>query len=134
MALMPKRVKHRKVQRGSRKGIASAGQNISFGEYGLKGLDRGWVKGTQLEACRVGLEAAHQDLQVGIAIRREHRPGGRPEAGDRRAGATRQSQPTPGGVRNQQRLEDRPGVGGGDLDGKGSQPQLASLDVAHQDP
>ena len=55
MALMPKRVKHRKVQRGSRRGIATAGQNISFGEYGLKGLERGWVKGTQIEACRVAI-------------------------------------------------------------------------------
>ncbi len=55
MALMPKRVKHRKVQRGSRRGLANAGQNISFGEYGLKGLDRGWIKGTQIEACRVAI-------------------------------------------------------------------------------
>jgi large subunit ribosomal protein L16 len=55
MPLMPKRVKHRKVQRGSRRGIASAGHNVSFGEYGLKGLQRGWIKGTQIEACRVAI-------------------------------------------------------------------------------
>ena len=53
MPLMPKRVKHRKQQRGSRKGIASRGTTLAFGEYGLKSLDRGWVTSVQLEACRV---------------------------------------------------------------------------------
>jgi len=53
MPLMPKRVKHRKQQRGSRKGLASRGTTLAFGEYGLKSLERGWVTGTQLEACRV---------------------------------------------------------------------------------
>jgi large subunit ribosomal protein L16 len=52
---MPKRVKHRKVQRGSRKGKASVGVELSFGEYGLKSLSRGWVKSTQIEACRVAI-------------------------------------------------------------------------------
>ncbi|MBM4143102.1 MAG: 50S ribosomal protein L16 [Lentisphaerae bacterium] len=55
MALMPKRVKHRKVQRGSRKGIASVGNALAFGEYGLKALGRAWVKGAQIEACRVAI-------------------------------------------------------------------------------
>lgn len=55
MALMPKRVKHRKAQRGSRKGKAWAGSTLAFGEYGLKALDRAWVKGTQIEACRVSI-------------------------------------------------------------------------------
>jgi len=50
---MPSRVKHRKVQRGSRKGIARRGTDLAFGEYGLKSLDRGWVRGAQIEACRV---------------------------------------------------------------------------------
>lgn len=53
MPLMPKRVKHRKAQRGSRKGRASVGTDLSFGEFGLKSLDRGWVRSTQIEACRV---------------------------------------------------------------------------------
>jgi large subunit ribosomal protein L16 len=53
MPLMPKRVKHRKVQRGSRKGKATTGTNLSFGDYGLKCLGRGWIKSTQIEACRV---------------------------------------------------------------------------------
>jgi len=55
MPLMPKRVKHRKVQRGSRKGKASAGTRLSFGEYGLKAMGRGWLRNTQIEACRVAI-------------------------------------------------------------------------------
>ncbi|MBN1676488.1 MAG: 50S ribosomal protein L16 [Kiritimatiellae bacterium] len=55
MPLMPKRVAHRKVQRGSRKGKAFAGAALSFGEYGLKAMVRGWVKAAQIEACRVAV-------------------------------------------------------------------------------
>ena len=55
MPLMPKRVKHRKMQRGSRKGSAQVGTDLSFGEYGLKSLSRGWIKSTQIEACRVAI-------------------------------------------------------------------------------
>ncbi len=55
MPLMPKRVKHRKVQRGSRKGLATRGTSLAFGEYGLKTLERGWLRNTQIEACRVAI-------------------------------------------------------------------------------
>ena len=55
MPLMPKRTKHRKVHRGSRRGKAGTGARLSFGEYGLKSLDRGWVTSTQIEACRVAI-------------------------------------------------------------------------------
>ena len=55
MPLMPKRVKHRKVQRGSRKGTATRGTELSFGEYGIKSMDRGWIKSTQIESCRVAI-------------------------------------------------------------------------------
>ena len=55
MPLMPKRVKHRKVQRGSRKGYAQSGTDLAFGEYGLKAMGRGWIKSTQIEACRVAI-------------------------------------------------------------------------------
>lgn len=55
MALMPNRVKFRKVQRGNRAGIAQAGNTLSFGEYGLKALDRTWVRGVVIEACRVAM-------------------------------------------------------------------------------
>ena len=55
MPLQPKRVKHRKQQRGSRKGNAKAGYTVQFGEYGLQCLDRGWLTGKQIEAARVAL-------------------------------------------------------------------------------
>lgn len=55
MAMLPSRVKHRKVQRRSRKGIATTCNKISFGEFGLQALDRAWIKNTQIEACRVAI-------------------------------------------------------------------------------
>lgn len=55
MPLMPKRVRHRKVARGSRKGMATAGTRLAFGEYGLKAMGRGWIRATQIEACRVAV-------------------------------------------------------------------------------
>ncbi len=58
MPLMPKRVKYRKSQRGSRKGNAHAGNEIAFGEYGLQALDRAWITATQIEACRVAINRA----------------------------------------------------------------------------
>lgn len=53
--LMPKRVKHRKVQRGRRTGASKGGNNIDFGEFGLKALTDGWVTARQIEAARVAL-------------------------------------------------------------------------------
>lgn len=55
MALMPKRVKHRKCQRGSRKGIDFRGRNLSFGEYGLQALTRGWLRAEEIEAARIAI-------------------------------------------------------------------------------
>ena len=55
MALMPKRVKFRKQQRGWMGGIATRGNEISFGDFGLKALDCGWLTGIQIEAARVAL-------------------------------------------------------------------------------
>jgi large subunit ribosomal protein L16 len=52
---MPKRVKYRQQQRGSRKGLAYAGSTVAFGEYGLQSLGRAWVTAIQLEACRVAI-------------------------------------------------------------------------------
>lgn len=56
--LMPKRVKWRKQQRGRRKGMASRGANISFGEYGLQALEPGWITNRQIEAARVAISRA----------------------------------------------------------------------------
>ena len=62
MPLMPKRVKYRKLQRGTRRGVATRGANIAFGEYGLKILENGWVKDIQIEAVRVTLaRQLHKD-------------------------------------------------------------------------
>jgi large subunit ribosomal protein L16 len=55
MPLMPKRVKYRKTQRGSRCGNASRNISIVFGEYALQTLDRAWITNTQIEAARVAL-------------------------------------------------------------------------------
>ncbi|MHB1018394.1 MAG: 50S ribosomal protein L16 [Coriobacteriia bacterium] len=53
--LLPKRVKHRKVMRGSRKGIAKGGTEIAFGEFGLKALEPAWITNRQIEAARVAM-------------------------------------------------------------------------------
>ena len=53
MALMPKRVKHRKEQRGRVKGNATRGATVSFGEWGLQTIDAGHIRGNTIEACRV---------------------------------------------------------------------------------
>lgn len=55
MALMPKRVKYRKQQKGRRKGQSNAGSTINFGEYGLKALTSAWVTDRQIEAARVAI-------------------------------------------------------------------------------
>ena len=52
---MPKRVKYRKTQRGSRAGKASRNIRIDFGEYGLQTMDRAWITNIQIEAARVAL-------------------------------------------------------------------------------
>ena len=52
MALQPKTTKYRKYQRGKRRGIATKGSTVSFGEYGLQATERAWVKVNQIEAAR----------------------------------------------------------------------------------
>ena len=55
MPLMPKRVKFRKSHRGSRAGKATRGTEVSFGEFGLQAIGRGWVSNRQIEASRVAI-------------------------------------------------------------------------------
>ena len=55
MPLMPKRVKYRKAQRGTMKGIALSGSKLNFGEFGLQTLENGWVSNRQIEAARIAL-------------------------------------------------------------------------------
>ena len=53
--LMPKKVKYRKQQRGRMRGKAWKGSSVSFGEYGLKVLEPGWITARQIEAARVAM-------------------------------------------------------------------------------
>ncbi len=53
MALMPKRVKHRKIQRRRIRGNATRGNRVAFGDWGLQSLEPGHVKATTIEACRI---------------------------------------------------------------------------------
>jgi len=53
MALMPKRVKYRKRQKGRIRGNATRGNRVEFGDYGLMATKRGWINGQQLEAGRI---------------------------------------------------------------------------------
>ena len=55
MPLMPKRVKFRKTQRGNRGGNAQRGNTVSFGDFGLQCLGRGWMTNRQIEACRIAI-------------------------------------------------------------------------------
>jgi large subunit ribosomal protein L16 len=53
MAMMPKRVKFRKSQRGKNRGNATRGNTVAFGEYGLQALKHAWITAKQIEAGRV---------------------------------------------------------------------------------
>jgi large subunit ribosomal protein L16 len=53
--LSPKRVKHRKQQRGRRGGKAYRGGTVAFGQYGLKAMEPAWITNKQIEAARVAL-------------------------------------------------------------------------------
>jgi len=55
MPLMPKRTKFRKTQRGNRGGNAQKGTDVSFGDFGLQSLGRGWMTNRQIEACRISI-------------------------------------------------------------------------------
>ena len=56
MAMMPKRVKHRKSQRGRIKGNATRGNRVVFGDFGLQALQAGWVKAQTIEAGRIAAQ------------------------------------------------------------------------------
>src|SRR6266496_4041974 len=53
--LQPARVKYRKMHRGSRAGLATRGNTVAFGEYGLQSLERCWLDTKQIEAARVAI-------------------------------------------------------------------------------
>lgn len=60
MALMPKRVKRRKVQKGKLTGLSKGGNFVQFGDYGMQVLERGWITNRQIEACRVAINRYFQ--------------------------------------------------------------------------
>lgn len=51
--LMPKKMKYRKVQRGSMRGLSKGGRTVMFGEYGLQAMEPAWLTAQQIEAVRV---------------------------------------------------------------------------------
>jgi large subunit ribosomal protein L16 len=53
--LMPRKVKHRKQQRGRMKGESKGGTQITFGEYGIQALEAGWITARQIEAARIAM-------------------------------------------------------------------------------
>ncbi len=69
MALMPKRVKFRKWQRGKIKGHATKGNTVSYGEFGLQSLGTGWITAQQIEAGRVAAtHFLHREGRVYVRI------------------------------------------------------------------
>jgi large subunit ribosomal protein L16 len=69
MALMPKRVKFRKWQRGRIRGVATKGNTMSYGDYGIQSLEQGLVKARQIEAGRVAAtHFLHREGRVYIRI------------------------------------------------------------------
>lgn len=53
--LAPKKIKFRKKQKGRNKGQATRGAEVSFGEYGLRALEAGWISSQQIEAARIAM-------------------------------------------------------------------------------
>jgi large subunit ribosomal protein L16 len=53
--LMPKKVKFRKQQRGRRRGFATGGGELAFGDFGLQALECGWITARQIEAARIAM-------------------------------------------------------------------------------
>jgi large subunit ribosomal protein L16 len=53
--LMPKRVKHRKVQRGRMKGKATRGNFIAYGDYAIQATECGWITSNQIESARIAI-------------------------------------------------------------------------------
>jgi large subunit ribosomal protein L16 len=67
--LFPKRTKYRKTHRGRRRGSATRGNQIAFGEYGIQTLDAAWVTGAQIEACRTTIaRATHRGARIWIRV------------------------------------------------------------------
>ncbi len=68
MALMPSRVKFRKAHRGRVKGVATRGNRVSFGDFGLQSLGWAWISGRQIEAGRVAAQRIMPEAKIWIRI------------------------------------------------------------------
>lgn len=69
MAMMPKRVKYRKSQRGTMKGNATRANYVAFGEYGLQAMANSWIAGKQIEAGRVAASHyLHREGKVYVRV------------------------------------------------------------------
>jgi len=67
--LQPKRTKFRKMQKGRVKGLASRGHRLSFGSFGIKALEPGWLTARQIEAARIAMtRAMKREGQVWIRV------------------------------------------------------------------
>ena len=67
--MMPKKVKHRKQMKGRMRGKATRGGTVTFGEYGLKAVEPGWVTSRQIEAARIAITRhAKRGVKVWIRI------------------------------------------------------------------
>ena len=53
--LAPRKIKYRKIQKGRMRGMANSGDYVSFGSYGLKAMEAGWITSRQIEACRISI-------------------------------------------------------------------------------
>jgi large subunit ribosomal protein L16 len=53
--LMPRKVRHRKQQRGRLRGLAKGGTRLAFGDYGIQALEPGWITNRQIEAARIAM-------------------------------------------------------------------------------
>ena len=53
--LAPRKIKYRKIQKGRRRGMASSGDYVAFGVYGLKAMEAGWITSRQIEAARIAI-------------------------------------------------------------------------------
>jgi len=69
MAMMPKRIKHRKQMRGKMNGLATRGQTVAFGDHGIQSLEAHWITARQLEAGRVAAtHYLHREGKVYIRV------------------------------------------------------------------
>src|SRR5215204_1526488 len=67
--LQPKRTKFRKMQKGRVKGLATRGHSLTFGSFGLKSLEAGWITARQLEAARIAVtRAMKREGQIWIRV------------------------------------------------------------------